>query len=358
VAECLANQRESRIAVKPFHRSSTIQWREVRDMLGQPHLLQRLGERLAHGEAAHAYLISGPRWIGKHTLAVRIGQTLLCAQTPRPGGCGECVACRKIERGWHPDVREIYLLPERREIGIDQIREMERDIALRPMEGRWRVVIIDDAGDLSLAAQDSLLKTLEEPPSHAVLVLVARAPRAMKPTIASRCQPVWLRTVPTQRLEHFLAARSGSAETARQIAPLASGRPGLALRLASDTRARQARLSALDDLFMLVGRGLVHRFGWANRMADERESVRERFAIWLELLRDSALAKTSSRRLHPDRADRTARLGDLMGRGELADLAGLLIRLHDDLDRNSNVRTALELFCLRLPYHRDFEAAA
>ena len=114
----------------------------MRDVIGQRRLLARLGERAARGDVAHGYELSGPRSIGKHTLAVRLAQTLNCATEPAvPGGCGVCLACRKIERGLHPDVREITRLvdqakrDDRKNITIEQIREMQRDLALRPLEG-------------------------------------------------------------------------------------------------------------------------------------------------------------------------------------------------------------------------------
>ncbi|MDP9280829.1 MAG: DNA polymerase III subunit delta', partial [Chloroflexota bacterium] len=128
----------------------------MRDVIGQRRLLARLGERAARGDVAHGYELSGPRSIGKHTLALRLAQTLNCTTEPAvPGGCGVCIACRKIERGLHPDVREVTRLvdqakrDDRKNITIEQIREMQQDLALRPLEGRKRFVIIDDAADLS-----------------------------------------------------------------------------------------------------------------------------------------------------------------------------------------------------------------
>ena len=338
----------------------------MRELLGQPRLLERLGERLTSGEASHAYLISGPRSIGKHTLALRIAQTLTCGEGRRPGGCGICVACRKVERGLHPDVREIGVLrsEERRWISIEQLREMERDLALRPLEGSWRVVIIDDGADMREDAQDSLLKTLEEPPIHAVLLIVAQVPHALRPTIVSRCQPLALRPVSAERIAQYVARRTGDAALARLVAPLAVGRPGLALRLAADERERAGRLAMLDDLFALLGTRLIERFAWANHVAEEanrtpedRELLGDRFTLWLELLRDATVPAAVAR-IHSDRAARTARLRDLVGQSQLRSLAALIARLRDDLDRNSNARTSLELAMLRLPYLAEFKRAA
>lgn len=334
----------------------------MRELLGQPRLIERLGERLASGEVSHAYLLSGPRSIGKHTLALRIAQTLLCETGPRPGGCGTCLACRKIERGLHPDVRVIERPSDRERISIEQIREMERDLALRPLEGRWRIVIIDDAAELSPDAQHSILKTLEEPPSHAVLLVVTRTPQGIEETIVSRCQPLPLRTLGLERIRRFVHEQEGDAEIAALVAPLAQGRAGRALALARDEAERTRRLEMLDELFVLLGSGLIDRFGWANRAAQEaskdRPGLEERLTLWLELLRDASVAGSGVAPLHPDRTARTERLAELVDRAQLPLLASLVTRLRDDLDRNSNPRTALELLMLRLPYLAHFGKAA
>src|SRR5438132_610866 len=132
----------------------------MRDFIGQRRLLARLSERALRGDVAHAYELSGPRSIGKRTVAIRLAQTLLCTSEPHPaGGCGTCLACRKIDHQTHPDVRMVGRLVDlekendRKQIAIEQIREMQQDLALRPLEGRWRVVVIDDAADLSEHAE-------------------------------------------------------------------------------------------------------------------------------------------------------------------------------------------------------------
>src|SRR2546428_1348735 len=261
----------------------------MRELLGQPRLIERLEERLIRGEVSHAYLISGPRSIGKHTLALRIAQTLLCETGRMPGGCGKCLACRKVERGSHPDVRSIERPADRERISIEQIREMERDLALKPLEGVYRVVIVDDAADLSPDAQHSMLKTLEEPPAHAILLILTRTPQGIEETIVSRCQPLAMRPVPTPRLYAYLLERTGDAKLAELVAPLAQGRPGAAMVLAADEDERTRRLAMVDELFDLLGMRLIDRFGFANRAAQEaaqdRPGVEARLTLWLGLLR-------------------------------------------------------------------------
>ena len=174
----------------------------MRGVIGQRVMLERLGARASRGDVAHAYGIFGPASIGKRTIALRLAQTLNCLDPKRPaGGCGTCLSCTKIERNIHPDV----LLVERdvanqKLIDIERIRDMQRDLSLRPLEGRARVVIIDDAAELSEPAQVALLKTLEEPPRHAVLLLLTLSPESLFETIRSRLQPLMLRSVATAEI--------------------------------------------------------------------------------------------------------------------------------------------------------------
>src|SRR5947209_15155674 len=211
----------------------------MRDFIGVLRRPATLSEAPRRGDVAHAYELSGPRSIGKRTVAIRLAQTRVCTSEPHPaGGCGTCLACRKIDHQTHPDVRMVGRLVDlekendRKQIAIEQIREMQQDLALRPLEGRWRVVVIDDAADLSEHAEVALLKTLEEPPIHAVLLLLTPTPARLLETIRSRLVPLPLRLVPTADIADGLAKRFGA--DARRHAPAGAGRPGVAIALASD----------------------------------------------------------------------------------------------------------------------------
>ncbi|HEV8229181.1 MAG TPA: DNA polymerase III subunit [Candidatus Limnocylindria bacterium] len=345
----------------------------MRSVIGQRRLLTRLGEQAISGDVAHGYELSGPRSIGKHTVAVRLAQTLNCAAQPAvAGGCGTCLACRKIERGSHPDVREVTRLVDqpgerndRKYITIEQVREMQQDLALRPLEGRRRVVIIDDAADLSEHAEVALLKTLEEPPAHAVLLLVTPTPSRLLDTIRSRLQPLPFRPVTRAEIERALAERFG-ADAAR-FAAAAAGKPGIAISLATDDGTRGARRALENEFYRLVGSRLSDRFAWAADLSDERdtqkrsEAIAMRLVSWGELVRDAALAAVgvNERAMRPDRATESARLGAGVAARELIDLAQSFERWRRDvIETTVSARMLLELFALKLPYRADFASAA
>jgi DNA polymerase-3 subunit delta' len=331
----------------------------MRDVIGQRRLLDRLVPRALNGDVAHAYGLFGPHGVGKRTVALRLAQTLNCAGGVA-GGCGTCLSCRKIDRGVHPDVRLVTRAADKKDISIEQIREMQQDLALRPLEGRRRVVIVDDASELNQFGQDALLKTLEEPPPHAVLLVLTTTPAALHETIRSRVQPLTFRLVPTAEIEAGLAAR-GIRDAARHAAA-AAGRPGLAIALAASDAVRAERSRIEDELYRLVASGLTDRFAWAlelNDLPDDQEHGRKRTAEitrrlehWSELLRDAAVAARGElvRPLRPERAKETRLLASSVSAKDLLGISLLVQRFRRDLDFTANARMMLELFALRLPY--------
>ena len=152
---------------------------------------QQLQARREQGQLPHALLLCGARGLGKRDFAISLAKSLLCA-TPKQDGtaCGQCRHCQQFEAGSHPDY---YLLePEEsgKQIKIDQVRQLSQALALVSHQGGYRVVIIHPAENMNLAAANSLLKTLEEPPQNTMLLLVSAQPSLLPATILSRCQNV------------------------------------------------------------------------------------------------------------------------------------------------------------------------
>src|SRR2546428_751035 len=153
----------------------------------------------------------------------RPGARLLCAAPGAAGACGACAHCTRAGAGTHPDLHLVARDPERRDIRIEQVRELTRWLALQPLMAARKVGVLDDAHCLSEQAQNALLKTLEEPPGSAVLVLVASSAALLLPTVRSRCQVVRLEPLPAAEAVRVLAASGVPAEQAGELAALAEG---------------------------------------------------------------------------------------------------------------------------------------
>ena len=205
------------------------------DIVGQELALTMLRRALAIG-AAHAYLFWGPPGVGQEEAAYAFAAALACAE----GGCGVCDACRRARAGIHPDVD--VLAPEGAFITVDQIREVNRDVSLRPFEARARIYILLEADTMNKEAANAFLKTLEEPPPHAHFILVTAFPEILPPTILSRCQRVPFGRVPARVLADHLRARFGLSDLdAVAFARVARGRVAYGRELAGDAGARAHR---------------------------------------------------------------------------------------------------------------------
>lgn len=173
----------------------------LEQLLGNEALKERLTEGLRSGRLSHSYLLTGPEGSGKRTLARLLAAAMECRGTPRP--CGVCPACRKVLSGNHPDVITVDD-PDHKQVPVDCIRAARSELFIRPNEGEKKVLLIPRAGDMNPAAQNALLKVLEEPPSYGVFLLLAPSPEALLPTIRSRCAHLRLSPLPRAVLEPAL----------------------------------------------------------------------------------------------------------------------------------------------------------
>src|SRR4051812_4336541 len=215
-----------------------------RDVVGHVRLIDLLSRSIGGSSLPPSLLFAGPSGIGKHLTAVAVAQALNCTapvisqqssvagQQSAVGGqlssvehssvdaCGVCAACTRIARGMHPDV--LFVAPgDNGSIKIDQVRDVVDRAQYRPFEGRRRVVIIDEADALVPAAQNALLKTLEEPTPSSVFILVAARPDMLLPTVLSRCPQLRFRPLSLEEMTRALVANGRTDAEARAVAAAA-----------------------------------------------------------------------------------------------------------------------------------------
>lgn len=330
------------------------------DMLGHEWAVSLLKEHINQGRLRHAYLFTGPEGVGRRTLAVRLAQAVNCTNPPGPGEpCGKCRACLQIGRMQHPDLAVVQGEGAGSRfhsgmIKVDQVRELQRSLALAPYEARYRVAILVRFEQAHPSAANALLKTLEEPPPQVLLVVTAESAESLLPTIVSRCEVLRLRPLPLEAADQGLQARWGlPPKTADLLAHLSNGRPGFALRLHEEPERMERRQALLEDHHRLLASSLVERFAYVRGLAEDKEndSLRTALQTWLSLWRDALLyaAGASAPLVNVDQADRIQEMASRAGLDRARAVISSLEHTLDLLDRNVNARLASEVLMLDLP---------
>ncbi|MBI4208908.1 MAG: DNA polymerase III subunit delta' [Deltaproteobacteria bacterium] len=236
------------------------------DLIGQSESIQRLEKSIYENRLSHAYLFFGPAGVGKRTAALALAKRLLCERPQEIKSCGPCSACLKVEKGVHPDLRLVAV--EENSIKIDLIREIQNWLAIIPFEANRKVVIFDHAEKISRGAANALLKTLEEPPSHALMILVAPAVQSILPTVASRCQKIPFRSLTPEELMEGLKRLSLYDAQIDSIVPWAQGSLGKAIQL----KNQMEEVTALTDGFFSFQKFRSERVALIEKIFKEREN--------------------------------------------------------------------------------------
>ena len=228
-------------------------------LVGQQAVKTALSNALASGRIAHAYLFAGPRGTGKTSTARILAKALNCDKGPTAHPCGECVNCERITAGTSMDVFEIDAASNR---GIEEIKTLREQLAFAPVNGRYKVYIIDEVHMLTTEAFNALLKTLEEPPAHVIFILATTDPHKIPATIHSRCQRFDFRRVTVEEITDHLAMiaeRSGinaDREALRLIAIQSEGgmRDALSLLDQCGVMGEQVTATTVREVLGIVGR--------------------------------------------------------------------------------------------------------
>jgi DNA polymerase-3 subunit delta' len=340
-------------------------------IVGQQHAVAALRAALRQDRLSHAYLLSGPRGVGRATLARRLAQALSCEAREGVDPCLDCRACRQIEAGQWPDYHVIrvggicdeqdhrdHASDGSTRIRICQVRRIARQSSMpqwsttgpalgldlgetATAQARKRVFVIDPAEDLQTEAGHALLKTLEEPPESALLVLIAGDVEELLPTIRSRCQELALRPLGRAELAAALVAEGVEPERADELALASEGRYGVARQLVQDPSLGVLRETTVADIERLVDAGRNERFDYAaalsRRWARERESVLATLDTWRDWWR---------RALHRGAVEHVALPWT---EREAVRALRAVQRAREHLLENTNPQLALEVMLLEVP---------
>lgn len=242
-------------------------------IIGQQEIISNLERQLAEDRVGHAYIFSGPAGMGKKTIAHIFAGILLCENSQSAVMCGECKACKLFENGSNPDYHRVSI-QEELSIGVDRIREIQSDVAIRPMYSQRKVYIIEDAVKMTDQAQSCLLKTFEEPPHYVVVILLADNYEMLLETIRSRAQHFQFKKYTHVQVSQALTERLGSENALIELAAdYSDGNIGTGLELAGSSEFIRLR-DRLFELLPGIAKGRTQEIlEYTHFMEEEKDSA-------------------------------------------------------------------------------------
>jgi len=320
------------------------------DILGHQRQVEVLKRALGGNRLHHAYLFIGPDGVGKRTVALSLALAIHCTRGDQDS-CGQCENCRRIRDGNHPDVRVIGPEAKKREITIQQMRVLQRLLEFRSFSGKKKVAIIDPAQQMNYHAQNSLLKTLEDPPGDTLIILVANSTGSLLSTVLSRCLRLHFSTLAVKQVADVLVRREGTPEDrAKILAMLTGGSLGEALTCDAGELLDQRRewIERFASLSRGDYRGLVVL---AEEMAQDREKSL-RFLQWIrEWYRDILIQQTTGSADEMKNSDLVEKIREAASRRPLNHTLTVLSQMGwvtGKLQRNYNRRLVLEDFFIKV----------
>ncbi|MDZ4184423.1 MAG: DNA polymerase III subunit delta' [Desulfuromonadales bacterium] len=298
------------------------------------------------GRLAHAYLFEGPEGVGKRLMALALARSLFCVTK---NGCGECPACRKVDHQNHPDLHIVEA--DGNTIKIEQIRALQKELSFRPLEGERKICVIEAAEKMNASSGNALLKTLEEPSGHALLILLTSRPDAVLPTIRSRCQRLPFSRLPTAIIRRALAeADAGNEAHAHILATLSDGSFHKALGRDRDLYLER-RKTILKAVTALSHGSYLPLFELAAELAEEKERLNEILDILRAFYRDLLLCQhgwPEDDLVNRDLIEKVRRIAAQESPQSLLRKIEAINAAYFYLERNVNGQLILEVLLMRL----------
>lgn len=323
-----------------------------KDIIGQSQIKKHLQEGIRQGNLSHAYIINGETGSGRHLLASALTKTLLCEDRTEQGdACGKCKSCLQADSGNHPDIR--FISHEKISIGVDDIREqLINDITIKPYSSEHKVYIIPDANKMTEQAQNALLKTMEEPPEYATIILLTENVENLLPTINSRC--ITLNTEPLRIEEitqYLIKNLQMEPEQAKIAAGFCQGNVGKAIHFASSDDFQEIKrdtlriLKQIDDMdisdIMTIIKELSQRKGRINEYLDL-------MLLWYRDVLMFKVTKDANLLLYRDEYRAISNQASVRNYADIENIIKAIDKAKVRLNANVNFEVAIELLLLTI----------
>jgi len=331
------------------------------DYVGNSWAVELLKQQILSGKTRHAYIIAGPSGIGRRTLALRFIQAMQCSQPLGPAEpCMVCRTCRQIADMQFADMQVLELLEGKSEISKDQVRQSRQFLSLAPYLSKSKAAVFLDFQQASEGTQDALLKTLEETPGTAMIIITVDALHSLLPTTISRCEVLNLRPLPADELTRVIITRLGvDSDRAKLLGHISGGRYGYASTLSQDENLLIKRQTWLEDWIALGEMNRLQRFKWVDGqfpkksrlpLKEKRQELVEMLNIWISYHRDILLLSSGSNSgvINIDMLERLQPSADRVTSGRAAEIIRGLEQAVGRVEHYLNPRLVMESLMLQL----------
>ncbi len=311
---------------------------------GQDSAVFYLKASLKNNTLSHAYIFSGPNGVGKRLAALNFAKALNCVSTVNNEGCDKCPSCKKIDNITHPDVFILRPIKKGGSIGIDEIRELIKNISLRPFEGRKKVYIIDGAQNLKHEAANALLKTLEEPPTPSVLILITDSLKTLFHTIVSRSQVVRFFPLKLKEIKDILKKEYSIDEASAHIlSHLSSGMLATALKY-KDEDIFANRVLVLNS----VSKKSLSGLDFDSLTEDKMRLFLDILLTWFRDILNTKVGIEDSMLVNIDKKDVIAAEAKNLSFDYLENIINNIISTIMYIDQNANPKLAMSVLTMKI----------
>lgn len=320
------------------------------EIIGHERVIENMQKTIKKQTVSHSYIFEGPDSTGKFLVAKAFAKTLLC--TVKKGfPCNQCSSCIKFDSGNHPD---LYIeASTESSIKKEQIEELQKTIRVLPYESEKKVYIIEDAHKMTKEAQNCFLKTLEEPPSYAIIILTVNNSHSILPTVLSRCQVIRFRPVENKLIEETLIKRYGqSQEKAKFISSFSNGVVGKAINLSQSERFNDIRDNTIDIIDCILKDNDKYRtlsfVDFFDKEKDAIDDILDIISVWFRdilVIKETGNSKIIT---NMDKLDTIEKQANKLSKSKINDIIDIVEKTKNDIKSNVNYQLSLEVMLLKI----------
>lgn len=319
------------------------------DIVGQKDIIKNIRNAIKSNRVAHAYLFCGPDGVGKSITASIFASALNCREKGEDP-CGICPSCIRARDGNHPDI--IHVKIPRAIIHVDEIRELQKDMIKKPYENGVKVYIIHDAEKMNDEAQNCLLKTLEDPPQHVIIILLSSNQYLLLKTIVSRCQVMKFSRAPEGEIEKYLKYKMGINEKdARYVAAFSDGIVKKAEDYLNNEEQKKLRDDAIEIATSLYKDDKLHALSYTNYFLDHRDDVPYILDVMISFFRDILVfgeCRDERYIINLDKEDIISRQCGRFTYTGLNNIINCIMKTMDNIKSNVNFQLSIEMMLLHI----------